>query len=177
MGEDGLVITHSQTIDRHRMAGRTGAGKATRSAQELMISFDIVDMSLEVYAKALSDAAITTIVAASGVAGVKSIGLHQGYSVAEFAILVRGNVSPYVNGDSMQYEIPRAVQVSSPAPGFNKASMAMLKFEFEALETDTGAFPFGNIRQMTDETHVIITLPGKPRIALRRLQPAWLCLT
>ena len=49
----------------------------------------------------------------------------------------------------MQYELPRAVQVSSPAPGFNKSGMAMLKFEFEALETDTGAFPFGEIREMT----------------------------
>ena len=150
-GEDGLVITHNQTIDKHRTGGRTGAVKATRSAEDLMLSFDLIDMTLEVYAKALNNAAITDIAAAVGVAGVKSIGLHQGRSVAEFAVLVRGDDSPYAGGRSMQYELPRVVQVSSPAPGFNKAGMAMLKFEFEALETDTGTFPFGEIREMTAE--------------------------
>ena len=148
-GEDGLVISHSQTIDKHRTASGTGPRKMTRSSESLMVSFDLVDMTLEVYAKALSDATITDTAAASGVAGVKSIGLNQGYDVAEFALLVRGDISPYINGSSMQYEIPRVAQVSSPAPGFNKASMAMLKFEFEALETDVGAYPFGNIREMT----------------------------
>ena len=146
MGEDGLTITHTQTVDRHRTGGRLGPAKATRSSEDLMIAFDLVDMTLEVYAKALSDASITTVAAASGTVGVKSMGIAQGPVVAEFAALLRGDVSPYVGGFAMQYEIPRVVQVASPAPGYNKASMAMLRFEFEALETDTGSYPFGEIR-------------------------------
>ena len=85
-GEDGLVITHNQTIDKHMTGGRTGAVKATRSAEDLMVSFDLVDMTLEVYAKALNDAAISDIAAAQGIAGVKSIGLHQGRDVVEFGL-------------------------------------------------------------------------------------------
>ena len=45
-GDDGLVLTHGQTVDMHKTGGRTGAVKATRSSEELMISFDLVDISL-----------------------------------------------------------------------------------------------------------------------------------
>ena len=147
MGEDGLTITHNQTVDRHRTAGRLGAVKATRSSEDLMIAFDLVDMTLEVYAKALSDASITTVAAASGTVGVKSMGIAQGPVVAEFAALLRGDVSPYVGGFAMQYEIPRVVQVASPAPGLQQSIDGDApRFEFEALETDTGSYPFGEIR-------------------------------
>ena len=115
-GEDGLVITHNQTIDKHMTGGRTGAVKATRSAEDLMLSFDLVDMTLEVYAKALNNAAITDIAAGQGVAGVKSIGLHQGLEVAEFALLIRGDVSPYPAG------IIDAIRATSRRAGFESCS-------------------------------------------------------
>lgn len=131
--EDGVTVTHEQTIDIHRMLGATGPIKATRSEEGLMVGFTLHDMTLEQYAVALSQTVVTT----AGPPATKEIPLYRGFEVAQFSLLVRG-ASPY-GAFNMQYEVPVVINQSEAAPTFNKTDPAGLEFEFYALEDPNAA--------------------------------------
>lgn len=132
--EDGVTVAHSQTTETVRVAGTTGPRKAFRTAEDLMIRFTMLDMSLEQYKHAMNGNAVTTTAAGSGTAGFKTIGLHQGLSVATMALLVRGDASAYGDDYKGQYEVPVCFQSGSPEPVFRKGQPAGLLLEFTALE-------------------------------------------
>ena len=134
----GVTVTHNQTLDQARPAGSVGPVKAFRTAEDLMISLELWDITLEQYATALNAAAITTTAAGAGTAGFKKLGLSQGESVTTYALLARG-VSPYGDGFNAQYEVPRCYQSASPKPVFNKGKPAGLALEFAALEDPAAA--------------------------------------
>jgi len=136
--EDGVTVAHSQTTETARVAGTTGPRKAFRTAEDLMIRFTMLDMSLEHYKHAMNGNAVTTTAAGSGTAGFKKIGLRQGLAVSTMALLVRGDASAYGDGYKGQYEIPICFQSGSPEPVFRKGQPAGLALEFTALE-DAGA--------------------------------------
>lgn len=129
----GVTVTHSQTINKVRPAGAVGAIKAFRADEDLMLSLVLWDLSLEQYATVLGGIAPTTTAAGVGTAGFKTMGLSRGEDVALYALLARG-VSPYGDGFTAQYEVPRCYQSASPAPVFNKGVPAGLALQFDALE-------------------------------------------
>jgi hypothetical protein len=131
--EDGITVTHNQTLNPHRTDGTTGPVKVTRSEEELLISMMLEDLSLEQYAKALNNVAVSDTPAGGGAAGFRDITLRQGPDVALFALLCRGK-SPYGDWWNMQYQVPKVYQNDNPAPVFNKSGAAGLKFTFAALE-------------------------------------------
>jgi hypothetical protein len=138
MTEDGITLTHSQTINQKRVYGATGAVKANRSAEDLTIAFTLDDLSLEQYAKVLNNVSVSDVAAASGTAGYRTITLRQGFDVATFALLLRG-ASPYGDSWNMQYQVPKVYQSESPAPAFGKTDAAGLNLVFTALEDPDAA--------------------------------------
>lgn len=126
--EDGVAVTHEQTVEKHRGLRGTGFIKAFRTAETLMLGFTLHDLSLEQYAKAINDQTVTVD------GDEHSIPLHQGPNVAQFALVARG-ASPYDDDNlEMQYYIPKVFQGANPAPVHKKGTPAGLALSFEALE-------------------------------------------
>lgn len=135
--EEGVTVTHNQTLNKVRTGGSTGAVKVFRPEEDLMFRLTLLDVSLEQYKLALNANALTTVAAGAGTIGTKTIGLSRGKSVATYALLVRG-VSPYDDGFNMQYQVPRCYQSANPAIAYRKGQPAGIELSFEALE-DLGA--------------------------------------
>ncbi|MCQ4575418.1 MAG: hypothetical protein NOU37_09270 [Candidatus Brocadiales bacterium] len=140
MSEDGVTVTHEQTIetDSFRTLGSTGPVKAVRTKEDLRISFTLLDLTLEEYARILNGNTVSETTPSAGVAGFKEVDLYRGLSVTEYALVIRG-AGPYGDGWDMQYEIPKAVLTSSPTTVFQKGAPAGLEFEFIAIEDSDAA--------------------------------------
>lgn len=138
--EDGITLTHGQEFahDEFRFYGTTGARKAVRTSEDLTIEFVLADLSLEQYTYALNGASVTDTPAGSGTPGTRSIPLHSGPDVQEYALLLRGP-SAYGDGWNCQYQVPRAYQAGAPAPALTKGEPAALQFSFMALEDQDAA--------------------------------------
>lgn len=145
--EDGVTITHGQSVNDIRAAGSVGPIKALRAEESLQIAFNLMDLTLEAYSYVLNGATITDVPAGVGTVGTRAIGLSRGFDVAEFALLVRG-VSPYDEALTMQYEVPRVYEAAEAAPQFTKGQAAILACQFNALEdldAATEATRFGRL--------------------------------
>lgn len=139
LGEDGITVSHEQTLNPKRTLGSTGPVKVTRSEESLLISGVLVDLALEEYAKVLNNVSVTDTAADADTGGFRDITLRQGPTVATMALMIRGiGASPYGAAYNLQYEIPVVYQSGNPAPVFTKGESADLAFEFTALE-DTAA--------------------------------------
>ena len=142
--EGGVTVRSTQTVELLMADQYTGAQKAIRTEEGLEIEFEMADLTLAKYAKALND---VTVVAAAGPPSTKRIRLRLGFDVTKFAFVVRGD-SPY--GDwNLQYEVPLVVQVESPEPSFSREDKATLKVKYTAIEDPdaaTDADRFGVLR-------------------------------
>lgn len=139
--EDGVTISNPQTIELWRALGSTGPRKAFRTEEELRIALTLADLSLEQYKLALNGNTITTTAAGVSQPGIKEIGLSRGLLVSQYALLVRGDGSPYGAGFKMQYQVPIVVQGAEPEVVFVKGEPAGLALEFIAIEDPSAATP------------------------------------
>lgn len=149
--EDGLTVSHEQSINVFRGAGATGPRKAFRTEEDFIITFSMADVSPTQYAKVLNDAAVTTVAQAVGVSGEESFELHQGLTVTTFALLARG-LSSIDDSLNAQYEVSTVFQNGNPAPVYNKGEPALLECSFQALDAD--ATGFGTLRVQSTEPGV-----------------------
>lgn len=144
--EDGITVTHDQTVEKFRGLRGTGFIKAFRTAETLTLGFTLHDLSLEQYAKAINDQTVDVD------GDEHAIPLHQGPNVAQFALVCRG-ASPYEDDTlEMQYYIPKVFQGANPAPVHKKGQPAGLALSFEALEdldASTTAERFGRLVAQT----------------------------
>lgn len=131
--EDGITLTHEQTVNEIRAAGSTGPLKAARAEEGLVIAFNLMDLTLEAYSYVLNGNDVTETAPGAGTVGTVEMGLSRGFTVREFALLLRGP-SAYDEDLLAQYEVPRAYESASPAPNFTKGAAAVLAVEFRALE-------------------------------------------
>jgi hypothetical protein len=136
--EDGVTISHPQTLEMFRMLGTTGPVKAVRTEEDLSLSFVLADLTLEQYKHVLNLGSVSTVAAGVGTAGYKHLPIRRGLDVSERALLIKGP-SPYGDGWNLQYEIPRAVHSGEPEVVFQKGEPAGLLFEFMALEDPAAA--------------------------------------
>ena len=136
--EDGVTVSHEQTINQIRTLGTTGPAKVVRPEENLSIALILNDFSAEEYAKILNNVAVDDVAAASGTPGHRDITLRQGPDVALFALLCKG-VSPYGDSWAAQYEVPIVYQSENPAPIFNKGDAAGLACVFMAIEDPNAA--------------------------------------
>lgn len=138
--EDGIKVTHDQTIVEFRPVGSTGARKAFRTEESCIIEFNIADVSAATYAKVLNGATVTTTANGGGNAGSLNIPLKQGLSVNLYAMILRGLESPAGNAWVSQYQVPIVYQNANPEPTYKKGDPAMLKTEWRVLEDATLGF-------------------------------------
>jgi hypothetical protein len=144
--DDGVTVRHSQTTHIFRSLGETGPRKVFRSAEDLLISVILADLSLEQYRHALN------LNAVAEVGTIKTIGLSRGPVVALRALLIRGT-SPYANARA-QYEVPRAFQTGEPEVVFRKDEPAGLMLQWTAVVDEEASTPeerFGRLRAETEE--------------------------
>ena len=145
--EGGLSVKQGQSIKTFTGLGSTAATKAWRESEQQEVGFTMYDLTAEQYAKALNGVSVTTVVAAAGVPGSKWIPLLQGYEVTLFALLLRGNVSPYGDSMNLQYWMPMVYQAESPEPTSKKAEPMGLKLNWMNLKDLTNGF--GKFRPQT----------------------------
>src|SRR3954465_12985182 len=60
--ENGVMVTHNQTLNPWRSAASTVARKVFRSGEEFLLEFTLVDLTIEQYAKVMNDATVSTTV-------------------------------------------------------------------------------------------------------------------
>jgi len=130
--DEGVKVSHSQTMSLFRALGDAGSRKAFRTEEDLLIGLSLADLTLEQYAHALNSNPVTTVAAGAGTAGYKKLGLSRGFSVATMALLVRGP-SPYGEDWTLQFEVPRAAQTGNPEPVMRKGEPVALALEWTAL--------------------------------------------
>lgn len=138
---DGVTVRHPQSVNRLRPAGSTGPIKVARTEEDFEVEFTLWDLTLEQYAQALSQQAVTDA------GGERVMGIYRGFTIPESALLIRGT-SPYDDTLTMQYEIPRAYTEGAPEIAFVKGEAAGLAFLFVALvdpDADEGE-EFGVVR-------------------------------
>lgn len=142
--EDGVKISHPQTHEFFRFLGATHPRKANRTEEDMMIEFDLADLTAAQYKFAMNENAITDVAAGSGTPGFQFFSLARGLVTAEHALLVRG---PSAADDAFnsQYEIPRVIHVGEPEIVFKKDEVAFISMIFQALEdpADQVNLPFG----------------------------------
>lgn len=145
--EGGVTIAHSQETQKWRALGSTGPRKAFRTAEELIISVTLADMSLEELSKALNHNSVATTAAGSGTVGFKTLKTYQGLTVVTKALMVRG-VSPEDDSQNAQWQVPVVYQSASPQYVGVKGAPMAYQLEFTALEDPdaaTSADRFGSI--------------------------------
>lgn len=132
-GDDGVKVSHPQTVSEFFVAGTTAPVKAHRTQESLEVQFTLHDLTLELYARLLNNKTVTDVAASGGAAGYRHIPLLRGQEVTEHALLVRGSKSAYGNSWNTQFELYKVYVASEPAPVFDKGTPAGLLFTFRAL--------------------------------------------
>lgn len=126
--EGGVHVVHEQTMVEFRTEGCTGPAKINRTAESLKISFNLHDLSTDLYAEALTGSEDTPNT---------HVALRRGLSIDEVALLIRGD-SPHAANKNCQWQIPRAVQTGNSDIQLSKGTMAGVAFTYTAVE-DTNA--------------------------------------
>ena len=133
--EDGIVITHSQTLRQTFAVGATGPLKVNRQQEQLTIGLTLMDLSLAQYTKLLNNTTVST----DTTPNIDYIGLRRGPDVTILSLIAKGTgLSPSGDYDIQLYS-PRVYQSADPAPVFSKGADAGLAAVFSALEHQAAA--------------------------------------
>lgn len=141
--ENGVMVTHNQTLNPWRSAASTVARKVFRSAEEFLLEFTLVDLTIEQYAKVMNDKSVNVT---AGPPATKDIDLMLGTAVTTFAMLARG-ISPINDALPAQYQSPIVYQGASPKLAYKKDAPAGLDIQFAALKDS--ALGIGKLVQQT----------------------------
>lgn len=129
--DDGMKVTKSQVIQTFRSDQRTGKKKAVRTEEGLTLETSLQDGTLENFADAIGST-VTDTAPGSGTIGTRSMGLHAGPTVAEYAFLFRGE-SAYGPWPA-QYYVPRAYFDDDVELEYKKEDATLTPIKLEALE-------------------------------------------
>ncbi len=143
-GEEGVTVSHEESVEDFRGLGSTGPIKSFRTEEELTIAVMVHDLTLEEYAKAFDFVTVATD------SDDKTMDIYKSHEVAYRALLVRTNgLGPYGANYNLQYEVPRVRSDSTPEVVFQKGIPVGLALQFRALEDLSAASEsarFGIIR-------------------------------
>ena len=147
--EDGVVIAPSQTVELWRPLGESGAVKAFRTEEDLLVRVTVADLTLEQVALVFDK---NTVAADAGPPAIKTLGLYGGAGEpTQVALLIRG-ASPYAASIDMQFETPVAVHIGSFEMTFAKSPPAGIVLEYTALvdpSASSAAEKFGRLIAQT----------------------------
>ena len=145
--DTGIEITRGQEMFRFRPFGKTGDSKTFRISESFAIKVEVADMSADTYGEVMG-LTVSTVTAASDVAGAKRVKLIRGRAVKLYTLLVRQLISPYGPGDfKSQLWIPRCEIDPLEEPNITEGEIQMLGVTFAALEDPTDGFGY-----KTDQT-------------------------
>lgn len=130
--DGGVKVTKTQNIETFSSDQRTGKVKAIRTEEGVTVETNLMQATLENLANVLNGV-VTDTAPGSGTIGKRSLPLHAGADVDEFAILFRGD-SPYSASYPGQYYIPRGYIDDDVEMEFVKDGKVLIPFKFEALE-------------------------------------------
>ncbi len=129
--EGGVKVTKTQNIESFSSDQRTGKLKAVRTEEGVTIEANLTTATLENLANVMSG---TVTITPPGVAipGIRTLQLHSGAEVNEYAFLFRGT-SPYGVFPG-QFYVPRGYLDDDIEMEFTKDGMTLVPCKFEALE-------------------------------------------
>jgi hypothetical protein len=104
--KEGVTVTFDESIESIRVDQETGAVKAIRAEEDIMIETALAIGTLENLSYVINGNSVTDTAAGSGTIGTREIALYRGGVVQEFAFLFRAT-SPYGATYPAQYECPR----------------------------------------------------------------------
>ena len=139
ISEEGVTISHPQSVEVFRALGGTGPRKIVRTEEDCMISFTLLDLTLEMYRRLLNGNPITQVEATATVGGSRKLAIQRGRLVDQFALIAEGP-SPYGENWALRFKVPIIVNVGEPEVVFQKGEPAGLLFELQAIEHETDGF-------------------------------------
>lgn len=112
-----------------------GPVKAVRPQEDVMIRFNLVDLTLEKLARVTHN--VSRLTNQSGPPATRRYPLRKGFNPSEYALLAKGSAdSPYGNFPGQTY-IPRGVFEGEFTMTRSKTGRAAVACVFHALEDDT----------------------------------------
>lgn len=136
MTEEGIRFSQPQTLNKVFALGVTPAVKAYRIQEEFDITFSLHDLTVEAYNRAINgvDSAVIRSQPTASRVGWNEMPLMRRGHVAEFAALIRMDVSPYDASFRSQFELYRAYNSADQAITLDKGSNpATLNFTLSTL--------------------------------------------
>lgn len=136
---DGVKVDLAQSFKLHKGPNSLTPIKAFRTSEDIMASFELADFSMDVWQKILNGNAIVRTNAMSMARGFRKINLLRGPSVLNYALLVRGQGSPYFDAGEdagVQFYLPVCFY-SAEKPGMTGRiddGPNTLPMEFQALK-------------------------------------------
>jgi hypothetical protein len=140
----GVNAQHNQTQKELRADQDTAPAKISRTEESMVLSFALMDLTLENFAKVLNNVAVTDTPPGATTAGYRTITMYQGVTVAQIAMLIRAP-SPYldvqIGGVSlgMDYRLTRVSQSGNPAVKFLADDAAVLDTEWKVISDPNAA--------------------------------------
>jgi hypothetical protein len=126
--DGGVSVQTTQSITEFMVDQIATPVKTLRSAEGVIVTFAIAQLTLERIALVYNNASVTT---ATGPPATKAFYLQKGTSVQTYSMLVRGP-SPY--GDfNMQFELPIVYQSENPTTAFTRDGMATMSTQWTSL--------------------------------------------
>ena len=153
--EDGLTLSHTETIEDEMVLNQTVAIDDYRTAEEWMLSFSVKDWQAETLQHVLNDNAIATTAPSTTAVGYERIPLRKGPAVHKLAIMARIDDSPYrIAPAAGAMVLPIRTQISflnaSQRDGWEsnlgpKQQSGMVNFTFKGLINPVTPFEVGYI--------------------------------
>lgn len=112
----------------------TGALKAVRTREAVMVTLNFIDLTLETFGRVLNDATVTSD---AGPPATKTITLYQDVDVNQHAMLLRFD-SAY-NANNGQMELPVVIQSEAPEVSFTREDKSILTSRWMTLEDQNAA--------------------------------------
>lgn len=128
------ALTHSGALTYFFDNEHQGPVKSILPQEEPFVSFGVVGLTLEHYARIIS--AVGNVTTAAGPPAVKRLAIKRGVSPTEYSLLLKGSAnSPYGNFPGQIY-IPKCVQGGEPVQTRSRTGSPALECEFHILEDD-----------------------------------------
>jgi len=134
--DGGVKVIKSQNIETFSSDQRTGKNKAVRTEEGVTVETNLQEITLENIANVINGT-VTDTAPGAGTIGIRTLPMHKGADVSEFAFLFRGS-SPY-GAFPGQYYVPRGFFDDDIELEFTKDGKTLIPVKFEALEYDAAA--------------------------------------
>jgi len=141
--EGGVTVTYSQDVKEIEVDQALLPVKTIRTKAGMKVEFQLAEITLERFAKALELAVVDTP-PGPGTIGTRAVTLGAASAITGYALLIRGP-SPY--GDwNMQWELPKVAQTGEVKMQYVKDDKMVLPTAWTVMEDPNNPNQFGTLR-------------------------------